>query len=59
MRPEELSTRIKCLRLGTVGDSRFWLARFGINCSSSGMFERGDLNGKFVSVLMIRCEASR
>lgn len=59
MRPEELSTRIKCLRVGTVGESRLEPVRSGISCWNSGIFERGGLNGRLVSVLMIKCEASR
>jgi hypothetical protein len=59
MRPEELSTRTKCFRLGTIGDSSCELARLGINCWNNGTFERGGLKGKLVSVLMIKCEASR
>jgi hypothetical protein len=53
IRPDELSTRTKCLRLGTVGDSRFALVRLGINWSNSGTLERGGLNGKLVSVLIM------
>lgn len=59
IRPEEFSTRIKLFRLGTVADSRFGLVRSGINCWNSGTLGRGGLNGKLVSVLMIKCEAPR
>jgi hypothetical protein len=58
-RPDELSTRITLFRLGTVGDSRFGLVRLGTSCWNSGTLERGLLKGRLVSVLMIKCEASR
>lgn len=60
MRPAELSTMTALVREGTSSDSqRVWPWRFGIMCVRRGMFERGSLRGRFVSVLIMRWEAVR
>ena len=59
MRPPELSTRMICWRDGAVSDSNLDPDKAGARLSRIVMFERGGLKGRFVSVLMTRCEASR
>lgn len=58
-RPSSFWTTTICLRDGTLSDSSLELARSGTNCSMRGRLDRGNFRGRFTSVLMIRCEASR
>src|SRR5271155_1118838 len=59
IRPEELSTRITCLREGMAEEERVELERSEIRASRMGIFERGGLKGRFVSVPMIKWVAER
>lgn len=59
MRPEELSTRTMCFREGTVSDWSFEVKRSGTRASRRVMLLRGGLKGRFVSVPITKCEASR
>ena len=59
MRLEELSTRTIHFREGTVSDSSFEVKRSGTRTSRMVMLLRGGLKGRFVSVPITRCEASR
>jgi hypothetical protein len=59
MRSEELSTRTMCFREGTVSDWSFEVKRSGMRASRRVMLLRGGLKGRFVSVPITRCEASR
>lgn len=56
---EELSTRIRVLSDGTVGDEIVRESRSGMRCWRSGRLERGGLRERLASVLMIKCEAER
>lgn len=59
MRPSELLTMMICWSDGTTLDSSFGDWRSGMICWSSGIFDRGSFLGRFVSVPMMRWEASR
>lgn len=59
IRPPELSTRTICCSFGAVSDCNFEADRSGTRLSRRLMFDRGALKGRFVSVPMTRCEASR
>jgi hypothetical protein len=50
---------IICVNEGTISDCNFELLRSVVRCSSSSIFDRGGLNGRFVSVPMMRWEASK
>ncbi len=59
IRPAELSTMTIRSRLGTISDCNFEADRSGTRLWRRDIFDRGGLNGRLVSVPMIRCEASR
>ena len=59
IRSDELLTSIMLRKEGTDADSSFDVERSGKIVLSSVMFSFGGLYGKFVSVPMIKCAASR
>lgn len=58
-REDELSTRNIFRRDGTLADSTFFAERSGAICRRRVMFSLGGLYGRFVSVPMIKCAASK
>jgi hypothetical protein len=59
IREDELSTRKMFRSEGTASDSTFFPPRSGIICFKRDTFSLGGLYGRFVSVPMIKCAASR
>lgn len=59
IREEELSTRIIFRNEGIDADSSFFAERSGTICFRSVIFSLGGLYGRFVSVPIIKCSASR
>lgn len=59
IRESELSTRMIFRNEGTLADSIFAASKSGTICFRSVTFSLGFLNGRFVSVPIIKCAASR
>lgn len=59
IRENELSTRNMLRKEGTAADSSIFLSKSGAMAFNKLMFSLGFLKGRFVSVDIIRCAASR